>query len=291
MRFAVNPLQLYAGPNGLLDFAAGPPPAEALAAARAAGFAAAQVDRFAVGSAEAALSLAAAAGIAPAPPYFSASLADRGRHAASEAAFRPVLGYARELGLRHVVVADDMTRERFLTAGRHAAEPVDPAVSDAVAAIVSRLSRLARDAGLVACFHPHVGTHVESPAEIAALLERADSTDLALCPDTGHLAWGGEGDVRGFLVRHRDRIGMLHLKDIAFAVAARGRSEGWSYGRQVTEGLWREPGRGDLDLAGVLDDFAEDADLWCVVEVDAPHEMGAAESLAASRAFLQPWSP
>ena len=63
----------------------------------------------------------------------------------------------------------------------------------------------------------------------------------------------------------------------------------WSYRRFVREGLWREPGDGDLPLAGVMALFAS-ADIWCVAEVDAPHRATPQESLAASFDFMSRWA-
>ena len=40
-------------------------------------------------------------------------------------------------------------------------------------------------------FHPHVGTYIETPREVAALLEAMDTSLLGLCFDTGHWAFGG----------------------------------------------------------------------------------------------------
>lgn len=283
MRFAVNPLQFHAGADGMLDFASGPPRPEILRACARAGFGAVQEDRF--DELDATRRDLAAANLRAAPPYFSAAMVDPERHDAIAERFRRAVGYARALGLDRIVIADDMTRERFFSAGRHADAPADETDADAVAAVVSRLDAIGRAEGVHPAFHPHVGTHIESPAEIAALLARSP---VALCPDTGHLAWAGVADVRDWMRRHRDRIAMLHLKDVDRATARRGVAAEWSFRRFVREGLWREPGTGDLDLAGVLDDFA-DTDLWCVVEVDAPHRRTAEESLAVGGAFIRAW--
>ena len=284
----MNPLQVYATEHGLLDFAAGPPLAELLALCRRSGFGAVQVDHAPGRDAVTVRAALAVEQLRLAPPYFSAPLADPALPSDTEARFDALLGYADALGVDRVVIACDLTAERFHAAGQRAHEPVDERVADLIAGRATSLARRAADHGIVACFHPHVGTDVETPAEITALLARTAGSGLLLCPDTGHLFWGGTEDVRGFLNRHRASIGMLHLKDADRATAATGRERGWHYARCVREGVWREPGDGGLDLAGVLDDWSG-ADLPCVVEVDAPHAMTAEASLSRGAAFVARW--
>ena len=56
--------------------------------------------------------------------------------------------------------------------------------------------------GLVASYHPHLTTIVESPDELEQLLPR---TQIAFCPDTAHLAAGG-GDPAALIRQYRDRL-------------------------------------------------------------------------------------
>ena len=45
--------------------------------------------------------------------------------------------------------------------------------------------------GLTPCFHPHVGSWIETEHEVRTLLDAVDARDLSFGPDTGHLFWGG----------------------------------------------------------------------------------------------------
>ena len=70
--------------------------------------------------------------------------------------------------------------------------------------------------GLELVLHPHVGTLVETAADVELGLAH---TDVAWCFDTGHLLIGGV-DPGAFVRDHGDRIVHVHLKDVDAALAA-----------------------------------------------------------------------
>jgi inosose dehydratase len=142
---------------------------------------------------------------------------------------------------------------------------------------VARAVELARSRGFEPTFHHHMGTRVQTPAEIERLLE---GTDVGLLLDTGHLTAGRGDAVRG-LRDWRDRIDHLHVKDVRLDVlrAAAGWDEAWR------GGAFCELGAGDVDL----EDFFAELDGysgWLVVEQDwvpRPDESPAAQIAAQAR--------
>ena len=77
--------------------------------------------------------------------------------------------------------------------------------------------RRRRGRGVLAVLHPHVGTMVETRAEVDRVL---DGSAIRLCLDTGHLLIGGTDPLQ--LARQvPDRIAHAHLKDVDAALAAR----------------------------------------------------------------------
>ncbi|AYF77917.1 inosose dehydratase [Nocardia yunnanensis] len=130
--------------------------------------------------------------------------------------------------------------------------------------------------GLRVALHPHVGTHVETPAEVDRFL--ADS-DLELCLDTGHLLIGGSDPVE-LAVRHADRIGHIHLKDVRAALAAEVRAGRIEYSEAVRRGLYVPLGAGDVDVAALVRAVhAAGYRGWYVIEQDtalAPGDTAAA---------------
>ncbi len=136
------------------------------------------------------------------------------------------------------------------------------------ATLLTNLGR-ARDAaaevGVLAVLHPHVGTLVESRADVDRVLT---GSDIGLCLDSGHLLIGGTDPVE--LARdHAARIRHVHLKDVDLPTAQRVRDGGITYYEGVQEGLYRPLGQGDVDvraLVGSLLDAGYDG--WFVLEQD-----------------------
>jgi inosose dehydratase len=155
---------------------------------------------------------------------------------------------------------------------------------------LDRIRDTAAERGIAATLHPHVGTLVERPAEIARVL---DGSSIPLCLDTGHLLVGGADPVR-LAAEVPARVGHVHLKDVDAALAARVRSRELTYVQGVAAGLYRPLGHGDLDIAGVVRSLeAAGYQGWYVMEQDtilsrepAPGEGPAAE-VRASLAFLR----
>lgn len=124
---------------------------------------------------------------------------------------------------------------------------------------------LAAAAGLRTVLHPHVGTHVETGAEVERFL--ADS-DLALCVDTGHLLIGGTDPVE-LVARHPDRVGHVHLKDVRADLARRVRDGVLGYTEAVGMGIYQPLGDGDVDLPALLTSLRDnDYRGWYVMEQD-----------------------
>ncbi|WP_280362396.1 TIM barrel protein [Nocardia wallacei] len=124
---------------------------------------------------------------------------------------------------------------------------------------------IAAERGLRTVLHPHVGTHVETEAEVDRFL--ADS-DLDLCLDTGHLLVGGVDPVR-LARRHADRIGHIHLKDVRSALAHEIRSGTMDYSQAVRRGLYAPLGEGDVDIEALVRCVREAGYRgWYVIEQD-----------------------
>jgi inosose dehydratase len=148
---------------------------------------------------------------------------------------------------------------------------------------VSAAVELARARGFEPSFHHHMGTRVQTPAEIERLLS---GTDVALLLDTGHLAAAGGDPVQG-LHDWRDRIRHVHLKDVHLAVlhTAADWSEAWR------SGAFCELGAGDVDLEAFCSDLRVGGYRgWLVVEQDRiPASAADAGEAAAAQAQNRRW--
>ncbi|HSK26726.1 MAG TPA: sugar phosphate isomerase/epimerase [Jiangellales bacterium] len=130
---------------------------------------------------------------------------------------------------------------------------------------LDRIAGLAAARGVLATLHPHVGTVVESAAEVGRVL---DGSSVPLTLDTGHLLVGGTDPAE--LARDAtDRVAHAHLKDVDAGWAARVRAGEVTYTEAVRRGMYRPLGEGDVDVAGIVGTL-EDAGYqgWYVLEQD-----------------------
>ena len=157
-----------------------------------------------------------------------------------------------------------------------------PRDGDVDLAGVERAVELTRGRGFEPTFHHHMGTRVQTPAEIGRLLE---GTSVGLLLDTGHVTAGGGEPVRG-LREWRERIDHLHLKDVRLDVLR----EAADWDEAWRQGVFCELGSGDVDLEGFfaeLDGYSG----WLVVEQDwvpgpADEFAGQAHAQARNRRWL-----
>ena len=123
--------------------------------------------------------------------------------------------------------------------------------------------------GLTLVYHHHMGTIVESPEEIDALMA-ATGPHTHLLFDAGHCAFGG-GDPVAVLTRHAARTRHFHAKNIRPAVTARVRAERLTFLQGVVAGAFTVPGDqdGGIDFAPLLKILtAANYDGWIVIEAE-----------------------
>lgn len=123
--------------------------------------------------------------------------------------------------------------------------------------------------GLTLAYHHHMGTVVETPDEIDALMA-ATGPHAHLLFDAGHCTFGG-GDPAAVLARHAGRVAHVHAKNIRADVCARVRAEGLSFLQGVLAGAFTVPGdqEGAIDFAPLLHLLkAAGYDGWIVIEAE-----------------------
>jgi inosose dehydratase len=166
---------------------------------------------------------------------------------------------AAELGAEHLVVGGGAQTLRA---------PRD-AEYERLGAALERVVSIGTRCGLTASFHPHLGTIVETTAQLERVLAH---TSIRLCPDTGHVLLAGD-DPADLIRRHGERISYIHLKDA-----------------DPEAGSFQPLGAGAIDLPDVmqaLQDISYDA--WVTVELDAwPDPL---EGAQVSRRALAAWLP
>jgi inosose dehydratase len=117
---------------------------------------------------------------------------------------------------------------------------------------INKLGKVAKDMGIKLCFHHHMGTVVQTEAEIDRLMANTDPELFGLLFDCGHLAYCGE-DYMSVLNKYADRIRHVHLKDIRPEKVEQVKREHLSFLQGVRLGAFTVPGDGAIDFKPIFD--------------------------------------
>lgn len=133
---------------------------------------------------------------------------------------------------------------------------------------LNRLGRLAADMGIALTFHHHMGTVVQTAAEVDRLMANTDPALVGLLFDSGHLAYCGESPL-DVLTKHIGRVRHVHLKDIRPDVVAQVKAEHKSFLQGVRMGAFTVPGDGCIDFAPIFDRLDSSGYTgWMLVEAE-----------------------
>jgi inosose dehydratase len=174
----------------------------------------------------------------------------------------------KDMGSTHVVYADT-------SRGRHGAiwDPISkrPALQAGEWPTYGRkLTQLAErmaDFGVRMAFHHHMGTIIETDAEVGLLMKHTGEA-VGLLYDTGHSTFSG-GDPLQLIKDNVKRVVHVHCKDVRKPILEKARSQDMSFMGAVLEGIFTVPGDGFLDYASILRVLAEaNYSGWLVVEAE-----------------------
>jgi inosose dehydratase len=126
--------------------------------------------------------------------------------------------------------------------------PLTSANWDHLFRVIDEFEAITATHGLRQVLHPHVDTLVETADEVRRAL---DSSEVAICLDTGHLSIGGT-DPLDLAEQAAARVGLVHLKDVRTAVAAQLNAGELSLMAAVQAGLFAALGDGDVPIAEVV---------------------------------------
>jgi inosose dehydratase len=227
-------------------------------------------------------------GLRAAATFHQVKLLDRSRHDEEVARAMAVADRLQALGSEVLILSDHTSPHRVEVAGRVAADGSD-GLSDGqwrnLADGLNRIGEQLRARGMRGVLHPHVGTHVETRAEIDRVLALTDPALLGLCPDTGHLAYGGS-DPEAVFVDYAPRIWYVHLKDIDAAKLEEVRARSLTLPQAVKFGLFVPLGDGMVNMARIITALSSSSyEGWLIPEQDAPEQPLAAA--ARSRTYLR----
>jgi inosose dehydratase len=197
--------------------------------------------------------------------WYSSRLLERDA-AAELSAMRPHLDLLRALGCGVLILAETSNAihgDRTVPLSRR------PVLAEAdwprFARRLTDLADAARAEGLTIAYHHHMGTIVQTEAEIDRLMTLT-GMNLTLLLDTGHATFAG-ADAVALARRHRDRINYVHCKDVRSAVMAACQEADQSFLDSVIAGVFTVPGDGGVDFEAVLTEFPGYSG-WLVVEAE-----------------------
>lgn len=158
-------------------------------------------------------------------------------------------------------LAVPLSRKAVLSAGEMAA----------FGAKVEELAAFTGAQGIDLVYHHHMGTVVETPAEIDAFMA-ATGPATKLLFDAGHCYFGSDGgDPARILRKHVDRVRHVHAKNVRPKVMCQVRKTGMSFMDGVRAGVFTVPGDDEGAVAfGPLMSILGEAgyDGWIVIEAE-----------------------
>ena len=204
-------------------------------------------------------------------------------------AFEERIAFIKAVGGTEMVVAEFGRSSHLLSVCLFANRPIfDDRQWDQLAAGLNRLGKLAAGAGIRLSYHHHMGTGVQTRADVDRLMAATDPDLVHLLLDTGHMAFAGDDPIAAAR-DYAHRIGHFHLKDIRPEIVSRVREEGLSFQQGIEEGVFTVPGDGAIDFVPVLEALgAAGYEGWLVVEAEQdPAKANPLEYALKGRGYLR----
>lgn len=209
----------------------------------------------------------------------------------SQKIFHQQMEFMQEIGGNSIVVAE--------LGGAVHQQPIAPLPNrpiysdrqwDKLTKGLNKLGKEAYEAGMELCYHPHVGTGVETLADIDRLMAGTNPKYLKLLLDTGHLYYAGV-DPLVVAQKYGDRIKHVHLKNIRQDVLQRSIKQGLSFLDSIREGAFTVPGdqEGIIDFKPIFTALAKaNYQGWLVVEAEQdPNKANPLEYALMARNYLR----
>ena len=143
---------------------------------------------------------------------------------------------------------------------------------------MNKLGKIAKEEyGIALTFHHHMGTVVQSLAEVDRMMENTDPEYVSLLFDTGHFTYCGE-DPLEVVKKYVHRIKHVHLKDIRPEVVEQVKKENMSFLAGVRAGAFTIPGDGCINYDPIFK-VLEDAGYEGYMVVEAEQDQAKANPL------------
>jgi inosose dehydratase len=235
-------------------------------------------------------------GLRPGPGYLGADFEKPEEEAAILERAHVQAAFMRDIACTELYVAaggfDGYVTARGKTRRQIAGQVLpEDAMTDAefeqFATVLNKVGAITLEYGVASCFHNHVGSTIETRAEIDRLFEMVDRKLVFHGPDIGHLAWAGADPV-AYCKDYAKEIKSVHLKDIYPDVLQEGLDKKWTYGEFSDNGIFAELGEGMVDFAAIFDILRKAGfEGWIVSEIDRTTKATPLESATICRNYLK----
>jgi inosose dehydratase len=235
-------------------------------------------------------------GLKPGPGYLGANYEKPDEEAAILERAHTQAAFMRDIGCTELYVAaggfDGYVTARGKTRREIAGQVLpEDAMTDAefeqFAKTLTKVGAITLEYGVSSCFHNHVGSTIETRAEIDRLFELVDPDLVFHGPDIGHLAWAGADPV-AYCKDYAQAIKSVHLKDIYPDVLKKGLENNWTYGQFSDNGIFAELGEGMVDFPAIFDILRSAGfEGWIISEIDRTTKATPLESATICRNYLK----
>jgi inosose dehydratase len=160
--------------------------------------------------------------------------------------------FVRAIGGLHLQLIDEPPKGKTLT----------PEDFTRMGHLLTELGKRTADAGIPLVYHNHMNSMSQPPEGTAAIMDASDPRYVRLLLDVAHYQQGG-GDPVKAVTQYKDRIGVVHLKDVVSPAPAVDGAPPRAY-------QWVELGRGTVNLKGVVAALNQiDFHGWAITELDS----------------------
>jgi inosose dehydratase len=185
--------------------------------------------------------------------------------------FRRQLEFLKKVGGQDIVVAEfgQSSHLQPIPVFRHRPHFTEEDW-DLLTSGLNDIGKLAADSGMRLCYHHHMGTGVQTAADIDRLMADTDPAHVHLLFDTGHLQFAGD-DPLETAKKHTRRIKHVHLKNVRQPVAEKVKSDHLSFQEGILQGVFTVPGdpEGAIDFKPILSTLGNAGyEGWLVVEAE-----------------------
>jgi inosose dehydratase len=155
---------------------------------------------------------------------------------------------------------------------------------------MNKLGKLAKEKGMKCSLHHHMGTGIQTPAEIDRFMQGVDE-DVYLLFDSGHIYFseGTQEAVDALIKKYIGRIAHVHLKDVRSSKRIEALEKNMSFLDAVKNGTFTVPGDGDVSFDAIFATLEQSGyEGWMLVEAEQdPAKANPLEYAIKARSFIR----